>query len=143
MKSLLRLIIKILSLFKGLLSKKKIEKTESSEDYLIKQENKKVSLLLKHYEMIDGLREQINQEVEIHSKNLIFHQQNQISSKSFRVMGRILEVDDHWIKMEYFPSKYLKVRGPDYLYFRTEVIIDFTPIQSENHSKELSNTKRI
>lgn len=129
MKSIIRLLIKILSFLKGLLIKKKSKK---EENYSINKKKDKVSSLLKHYEMIDALKEEINQVVEIHGKNLILRQHNQISSNNFVVKGKILEVDDHWIKMEYHPSKYLKVRGPDYLYFRTDAIMNFIPVQKDS-----------
>lgn len=140
MKSFFRLLAKIFYLFKALFSK---EPPKETEHYSLNKKEEEKSPLLKHYEMIDALIENINQEVEIHSDNLIRHQQNQISTESFIVKGKILDVDDHWIKMECYPSKYLKVRGPDYLYFRTEVIIDFVPLKTEDNQKNLANERRL
>lgn len=125
MRILISLISKSLSLGKNILLKI-IRKSRTN--YTEKKKLEKKSLMIKRYELLDKLKENIGNRVFIQSENQIHLYQNDLSPVDYELKGRILEVDDDWIKLERYPSNYLKARGPDYLYFKTDVIINFTTI---------------
>lgn len=101
------------------------------EGYTEKKKLEKKALMIKQYELIDNLKRNIGKNIIIDLDNYVHLNQNQISRKDYEFKGRVLDVDDDWIKLEFTPSIVLNPRGPDYLYFRTEVIIDFTLIEDE------------
>lgn len=129
MRSFFHLIKKSFSFGKTVLLKI-IQKRKRK--YSQKKKSEKKSLLIERYELLDHLKANIENRVLIKSENLIHLYQNQVSPSDYTISGRILEVDDDWIKLELEPSSFLKTRGPDYLYFKTDVIIDFTVISNDS-----------
>lgn len=82
--------------------------------------------IISHYELIDTLKENIGQEVTIKVKKVSHLYENQVTDPRNEFTGRVLAVDDEWIKLELKPSALTYDRNPDYLYFRTETILEIT-----------------
>lgn len=89
------------------------------------QSTRKNASIIRHYELLDQLQENIGQEVVIKFKNLSHLYENQITNQNNEFSGKILAMDDEWIKLEFQPSTLTPDRSPDYLYFKTDIILDF------------------
>lgn len=97
--------------------------------YISYRKNKKLnkdSTFIEQYERIDHLKENIGEIVTIRSKDLTHLYHNQIKEADYELTGKILELDDDWIKLEYIQPVFTQNRDPDYLYFRTDAIVDFS-----------------
>lgn len=128
MRRFIHIIAKFLSLIKRLLLKVNQKKRKPNLKKIKKEES---NSLIKHYEMTDALKENIGNTVYIYTQNMTNYYQNQIAADKFNFNGKILDVDDNWIKIEFSPPKSFNVRGPDYLYFRTDLIIKFSELPDE------------
>lgn len=98
----------------------------------VRNETKKIrnnKNIIEHYQMLDDLQANIGQEVVIQSKNLSHLYQNQIKNTNNEFRGKLLEVDDDWLKLELYSSARNPDRSPDYLYFKTKVIVAFALIE--------------
>lgn len=128
MRTLIHLIIKFFDLVKKIFAK---PIQTRREDYTEKKKLKKKVLMIERYELIDHLKSNIGKNIIVDLDNFVPFNQNQLPREDYEFKGRILDVDDDWVKLEFTPSVILNPRGPDYLYFRTELIIDFTPVEDE------------
>ena len=85
--------------------------------------------IIKHYQLLDDLQANIGKDLIIQSKNLNHLYQNQIKNANNEFRGKLLEVDDDWLKLELYSSAMNPDRSPDYLYFKTKVIVAFTLVE--------------
>lgn len=100
----------------------------------IPETRRKNENVIEHYQLLDELKASVDKEVVIQSKKLSHLYQNQIKDINNEFSGKILEIDDDWIKLELNRTHLTQDRSPDYLYFKTKVIIDFS-IKKKNLKK--------
>lgn len=113
------------------LSQKIITALKPNKDS-IRKETRKIrnkGNIIEYYQLLDDLKANIGKEVVIQSKNLSHLYQNQIKNTDNEFRGKLLEVDDDWLKLELYSSAMNPDRSPDYLYFKTKVIVAFTLVE--------------
>ncbi len=123
LRSLLAILFYLWQKMKRAFTSKKNPRIEEKKN-IRKNEN-----IIKHYQLLDNLQANIGREVVIQSKNLSHLYQNQIKDSNNEFRGKLLEVDDDWLKLELHSSAKNSHRSPDYLYFKTKVIVAFTLIE--------------
>lgn len=116
-------LLAILLYFKRKSLAKIIKRKDSSPG-----KKRKNTAIISHYELLDRLQENIGQEVMIQSKNQAHLYENQLTNTNRDFKGKIIAVDDIWIKLELNASSFPMDRRPDYLYMRTEMIANFYPV---------------
>lgn len=87
-------------------------------------EKRKNASILSYYELIDTLQENIGKEITIKFKNVSHLYENQVTNPRNEFKGRVLAVDDEWVKLELKSPASTFDRSPDYLYFKTETILE-------------------
>lgn len=110
----------ILFLFYSLFQKY-LATTQNKKSHYLK-EKKKIHQISQRRELIRILKENIGHVVTIQSKDFIHVHQNRIINNDEKVTGKILEVDEDWINIEYDSRQFVKKDSPDQLIFRIDSI---------------------
>lgn len=91
-----------------------------------KNKEKQIEIEEKH-KLIDQLTANIGNIVTIKSYDLNFIHQNRAWDTS-KLTGKILEVDEDWISLEYKSKRFVKKDSLDHFIFRTDSIESFTSL---------------
>lgn len=104
-----------------------ILKNKDPEYQKIKHKEKQIEIEEKH-ELIDQLKANIGNIVTIKSDDLIYTNQNNMTWDISELTGKILEIDEDWINLEYRSKKIIKKECSDHFIFRTDSIKSFTSL---------------
>ncbi|SFO18301.1 hypothetical protein [Proteiniclasticum ruminis] len=92
-----------------------------------KHKEKKIEIEEKH-KLVDQLKANIGNVVTIKSDDLIYTNQNNMAWDMSELTGKILEIDEDWINLEYRSKKIIKKECSDHFIFRTDSIKSFTSL---------------
>lgn len=87
----------------------------------LNQQEIRIKIETRH-ELVELLKENIGNIVTIQSDELIHIHDNQIRKDKRKIIGKILEVDETWINLEYDSRQFVRKKTSDQLIFRIDQI---------------------
>lgn len=95
-------------------------------EYKKKEKEKRRIELEEKYELIENLKLNIGNIITIKSEELIFINQNKVIGDITELTGKILEIDEEWINLEYKTKSLIKKDSLNHFLFRTDSIDSFS-----------------
>ena len=95
-------------------------------EYQKNQKEKKHIEIEEKYELICNLKLNIGNIITIKSNELIFINQNKLAGDITELTGKVLEIDEDWINLEYKTKNFFKKDSLNNFIFRTDSIDSFS-----------------